>query len=151
MSAEIVRADASRIAGIRAVEEACFSQPWGEAAIRGELENGHSALFVALADGGIVGWAGLEALFGEGCVTNVAVLPAFRRKGIGRALTAALIAEAKRLSLDWLQLEVRVSNAAAIALYASLGFAPIGKRPRFYDYPREDALLMRLPLKEKEN
>jgi len=151
MTARIVRADETHIAGIRAVEEACFSRPWSEASIRTELENGRSALFAALDGEAVVGWAGLEALFGEGSVTNIAVLPACRRQGVGRALTAALIAEARRLALDRLLLEVRASNAPAIALYASLGFETIGRRPRFYDFPREDALLMRLaPIYEEE-
>ena len=90
----------------------------------------------------VVGWAGLESVCGEGSVTNIAVLPKFRRRGTGEALTRALLAAAQELALDRLLLEVRVSNAPAIALYEKLGFSPLGVRPGFYEAPREDALIM---------
>ena len=146
MSAAIVRAGESEIKDIRAVEEASFSRPWSEEALRSELQNGRSALFVAKDGDRIVGWAGMTWVLDEGSVSDIAVLPAFRRQGLGRALTEALLAECRRLSLSCLLLEVRVSNAPAIALYRSLGFVDVGRRPRFYEDPREDALLMRADL-----
>ncbi len=146
MSAAIVRAGESEIKDIRAVEEASFSRPWSEEALRSELQNGRSALFVAKDGDRIVGWAGMTWVLDEGSVSDIAVLPAFRRQGLGRALTEALIEECRRLSLSCLLLEVRVSNAPAIALYRSLGFVDVGRRPRFYEDPREDALLMRADL-----
>ena len=146
MSAAIVRAGESEIKDIRAVEEASFSRPWSEEALRSELQNGRSALFVAKDGDRIVGWAGMTWVLDEGSVSDIAVLPAFRRQGLGRALTEALIEECRGLSLSCLLLEVRVSNAPAIALYRSLGFTDVGRRPRFYEDPREDALLMRADL-----
>ncbi len=141
---EIIRAAAAHAAGIHAVECACFSRPWSEEAVLAELENGHSALFAAVQDGQVIGWAGLEYVCGEGSVTNIAVLPAFRGQGLGRALTLRLIEEAQRRTLDFLMLEVRASNTPAIALYRSLGFTEIGVRRGFYEKPREDALLFRI-------
>lgn len=131
--------------GAAAVEQACFSQPWSEQGLRAELEKEFARCFAAVSDGAVVGWAGLEAVWGEGSVTNIAVLPGFRRRGIGEALTRALLSCAAGLSLDRLLLEVRVSNAPAIALYEKLGFGPVGIRPGFYDAPREDALIMQHP------
>ena len=146
MSAAILRAGESEIPGIRAVEEASFSRPWSEEALKSELQNGRSALFVAKDGDAVVGWAGMTWVLDEGSVSDIAVLPACRRKGLGRALTEALLAECRRRALSCLLLEVRVSNAPAIALYRSLGFIEVGRRPRFYEDPREDALLMRADL-----
>lgn len=141
---EILRALPAHAAGIHRVECESFSQPWSESAILAEMENGHSTLFAAVENGGVIGWAGLEAVCGEGSVTNIAVLPAFRRKGVGRKLTQRLIEEAREEGLDFLMLEVRVSNTPAVALYESLGFSPVGIRPHFYEAPCEDALLLRI-------
>lgn len=131
------------IPGAAAVERACFSLPWSEAGLCSELQKEGARCFAALSPSGeVVGWAGLESVCGEGSITNVAVLPGFRRRGAGRALVCALLAAAQELALDRLLLEVRVSNAPAIALYEALGFSPLGVRPGFYEAPREDALMM---------
>ncbi|HWP51018.1 MAG TPA: ribosomal protein S18-alanine N-acetyltransferase [Clostridia bacterium] len=132
------------IPGIAEVEKTCFAQPWSVQSLTAELAKENSVLFVALtSDSEIIGWAGLEHICGEGSVTNVAVLPQVRRHGVGEALVRALLAESIKLSLDWLMLEVRISNVAAVSLYQKLGFEPVGIRPNFYDFPREDAMLMR--------
>jgi len=131
------------VPGAAAVERACFSLPWSEAGFLSELQKEGARCFAALSPSGeVVGWAGLESVCGEGSVTNIAVLPEFRRRGTGEALTRALLAAARELALDRLLLEVRASNAPAIALYEKLGFSPLGVRPGFYEAPREDALMM---------
>jgi len=71
----------------------------------------------------------------------VAVMPAARRRGVGTALVAAALADAARAGAVAAHLEVRASNAAAIALYERLGFVAVGRRPRYYD-ATEDAVLM---------
>lgn len=147
---DIRRADEHDIPAILEIERACFSTPWGELAVRGELENGYSTLFLAEENGTPVGWAGLEAICGEGDVSNIAVLPERRRRGIGEMLTCTLIAECRRQKLSSLTLEVRVSNAPAIALYEKLGFYSLGIRPGFYDNPTEDAMMMRTDRKEPD-
>lgn len=126
------------------VEKASFSQPWSEQSLLSQLEREDSVMFVAVADGETIGWSGMEHSFGEGSVLNIAVLPRYRKLGIGEALTAALVEKSKQLSLDWLMLEVRPSNTPAVTLYKKLGFCEMGKRPNFYSFPREDALLMRV-------
>jgi ribosomal protein S18 acetylase RimI-like enzyme len=87
-----------------------------------------------------------DAAPGRAKFGRIAVLPQYRGLGIGEALTAKLIQKSRELKLDWLMLEVRPSNIAAVTLYNKLGFAEIGKRPNFYSFPREDALLMRIDL-----
>ncbi len=132
------------IPAIVEVEKVCFAQPWSTQSLTAELEKENAALFAALDDNKtVIGWAGLTHICGEGSITNVAVLPQARRCGVGEALVRALLTESVRLSLDWLMLEVRISNAAAVSLYQKLGFNPVGIRPNFYDFPREDAMLMR--------
>ena len=84
---------------------------------------------------------GLSKIAGEGYVTNIAVLPEFRRKGIGRALLQYVINDCEN-QLEFISLEVRVSNDAAISLYKKFGFAEVGRRKRFYTHPDEDALIM---------
>ncbi len=132
------------IPALAEIEKACFAQPWSAQSLAAELEKENAALFAALdGDGAAIGWAGLTHICGEGSITNIAVLPHARRCGVGEALVRALLAESVRLSLDWLMLEVRISNAAAVSLYQKAGFNPVGIRPNFYDFPREDAMLMR--------
>ena len=126
------------VPGAAAVERACFSLPWSEAGFLSELQKEGVRCFAALSSSGaVVGWAGLESVCGEGSVTNIAVLPKFRRRGTGEAAIRAAVEDVLRLLL-----EVRVSNAPAIALYEKLGFSPLGVRPGFYEAPREDALIM---------
>lgn len=144
MSFKIAPASLSQLSGIATVEKACFAQPWSEQSLASELSKDNSLMMVALGDDSeIIGWAGLEHICGEGSVTNIAVLPKSRRCGAGQALTEALIDSARSLSLDWLMLEVRISNFAAVALYQKMGFELLGIRPNFYEFPREDAMIMR--------
>ena len=80
------------------------------------------------------------AVLDEGYIANVAVSPVFRRQGIGRQLVRTLLERSKDLA--FVTLEVRASNAAAIALYTECGFQSVGVRKKFYSHPTEDALLM---------
>ena len=100
--------------------------------------------FAAFIGADFVGHAGFTAVADEGYITNVAVLPQFRRNGAATELTRALIAKAKELKLSFLTLEVRESNSAAIALYEKHGFLRVGLRKGFYSSPAEDALIMTL-------
>ena len=85
----------------------------------------------------------MHTVLGESYVDNIAVLPAHRGRGIGRALTAALVGHA-RAGGAFITLEVRASNVPAVSLYASLGFEKAGVRRDFYKAPREDALIFTL-------
>ena len=87
-----------------------------------------------------------QILLDEGYITNVAVSPDCRRQGVGRALIAALTAAARTQRLAFVTLEVRASNAPAIALYEGAGFVRVGVRKNFYAAPTEDAVLMTLYL-----
>ena len=79
---------------------------------------------------------------------NVAVAPAYRRQGRGEALMLAMMKALRELGREALFLEVRESNSPALGLYARLGFEQVGKRPRYYVNPVEDALILRKELAE---
>ena len=92
----------------------------------------------ALDSGRVVGYMGLQILSGEGYVTNIAVLPEYRRQGIAQSL----IESCAQNKMDFITLEVRKSNLPAIKLYEKAGFENMGIRPRFYTEPEEDAVIM---------
>lgn len=129
---------------LAALEALCFSQPWTLEGLREELSCPTAAFFAAELDGETAGYAGMHCAAGACYMDNLAVFPRFRRGGVGRALMGALIARAKTENADFLSLEVRPSNAAAAALYRSLGFREAGRRKNFYRDPPEDALILTL-------
>ena len=111
-------------------------------------ELGKGIFLVAERGGQAVGYVGCQTVLDEGYITNVAVSPDCRRQGIARALIAKLTDEARAAGLAFVTLEVRASNAPAIALYEGAGFGRVGVRKNFYTAPTEDAVLMTLFLKE---
>ena len=134
------------LAALAEIEKACFHAPWSESMLREEL--GKGIFLVAERGGQAVGYVGCQTVLDEGYITNVAVSPDARRQGIARALIAKLTDEARAAGLAFVTLEVRASNAPAIALYEGAGFGRVGVRKNFYTAPTEDAVLMTLFLKE---
>ncbi len=134
------------VAEIAALERVCFTDPWSEASIRTELDNPLSLWLVAVEGGEVCGYVGSQTVLGESDMMNLAVAPAYRRQGLGRRLAEALCDALREKGSTCLLLEVRRSNDAALALYASLGFAQIGVRPNYYFHPTEDALILRKEL-----
>ena len=98
---------------------------------------------MAEEDGAVLGYAVLSAVLDEGNLDNIAVAPEYRRRGVADALLGALTGFGREC-LALLTLEVRASNAPAIALYEKHGFAAVGRRKNYYSAPREDAVLMTL-------
>jgi len=128
------------------IAEASLPNPWSEAIWRDELTSPLS-LYLVLEEGReVAGFIGVKHVADETHVMTVAVLPERRGRGHARALVgAALEAPASRRS-QRVHLEVRPSNTAARTLYASIGFAETGRRPKYYG--DEDAVLMTLELPE---
>ncbi len=136
----ITLATENDISPIAEIEKVCFSTPWSENSIL-ESMNAKTVFYVARKSNSVAGYMGVSIIAGEGYVTNVAVLPKFRRQGIGEKLLSSVIKNHKD-ELDFISLEVRVSNDAAISLYKKMGFEIVGTRKRFYEHPTEDALIM---------
>lgn len=139
----IVRMLEEHVACVAALEATCFSTPWSENSIKSELTNPLSLWLVAMVDNKVVGYVGSQSVMGEADMMNLAVSPEYRRQGIARRLVAELIDALHHQQVRCLTLEVRVSNACAIALYEQQGFEKVGVRPRYYSSPKEDALILR--------
>ncbi len=138
----------SHLTAVAALEAACFALPWTREGLAEELQNPQAHFLVAEADGAAAGYIGVQEICGEGYVTNVAVLPQYRRRGIGECLVREAIRGASERGCDFLSLEVRVGNEAAIRLYERLGFRRQGRRKNFYRDPTEDAYIYTIFLKE---
>ncbi len=131
------------------METLCFSDPWSEGVFRSALRDGLSRWLGAELEGRLIGYAGMQSVLDEGYVDNLAVDPAFRRRGAASALLRACLREAEARQLRFLSLEVRAGNAPAIALYAAHGFSEVGRRRGYYLRPPEDALIMTRFLREE--
>ena len=143
---EIVLMNESHVAPIAQIEKLCFSDPWSENSIAYELTSRLSYWLVAVDGGEVVGYIGSQSVLGESDMMNVAVHPDHRRKGIAEKLIAAMSEGLKERGNVALTLEVRASNASAIALYEKLDFKQIGLRKNYYRNPKEDALILQKEL-----
>ena len=128
---------------IARLETQCFSDPWSEKSIASELENPLSLWLVALSGDTVVGYVGSQSVLGEADMMNIAVDEACRRQGIGKNLVLNLVEQLKEQGIHSLSLEVRQSNAPAIALYEEMGFQQVGLRPNYYRNPKENAMIFR--------
>ena len=147
----IREAEERDLAKLHEIEVSCFSDPWSPGLIRECLEN--SALYRVYAaedENGILGYSVMSLVADQAGVDNLAVLPAFRRRGIGAALLSKMISEARIHDMAWVFLEVRESNESAIALYERSGFQKVGFRKHYYENPEEGAVLYTLTLYETE-
>ena len=137
------------LAYVAALEAQIHAAPWTQRNFRDALAAGYLA-WAAERESRIVAYGVLMVAPGEAQILNVSVVPDGRRQGLGRALLRRFIDEARRFGAEQLFLEVRVSNAPAIALYRSESFVPVARRKAYYppgpDNAREDALVMRLAL-----
>ena len=119
-----------------------FTMPWSENAFAHLTEDRDSIFIVALEGDMLIGGCGLTHIGLEGDIHNVMVSPEYRRKGIATQMMAVLLEEGVKQGIEEFTLEVRVSNAAAIKVYEKMGFVSEGIRPRFYEQPVEDAMIM---------
>ncbi len=140
---EILKMQSTHIPQIANLEKLCFSEPWSENSVAGELSNPLSLWLVAMDGECLAGYVGSQSVMGETDMMNIAVAPEYRRQGVAAALVEELVRQLKAGGNHSLTLEVRASNIAAISLYEKLGFAQVGRRPNYYRSPKEDALILR--------
>jgi ribosomal-protein-alanine N-acetyltransferase len=137
----VLEMDDRHINDVLEIENACFSHPWTKQNII-DAKNNHTHFFVYEVNGKAAGYVGISVILDEGYITNIAVLPEFRKKGIATALLNKLDDFAKTNKLCFISLEVRISNENAISLYEKFGYKKEGCRKNFYDTPKEDALIL---------
>jgi len=143
MRVHIVPMNSDHLDEVAELERICFSTPWSRNMLAEELDNLLSAFLVALDDAGrVVGYAGLQVVLDEGYITNIAVRPECRKRGVASQLLQVFMNFAEGNRLAFLTLEVRASNYDAIALYGSRGFRSVGRRKNYYEHPKEDAIIM---------
>ncbi len=146
MNIKIIKATKENTADIFLIEQACFSIPWTEQSISDSIESDSNYFNIAYADGEPAGYMSMQVCCGEGDIMRVAVLPSFRRLGIGRALLEECFSSNDP---DVVFLDVREKNIPAIRLYESLGFESVGLRKNYYSNPTENATIMTYKLKDK--
>lgn len=140
---EYVLMSERHVGQVASLEKLCFSMPWSENAVSSELANPLSLWIVAQDGDTVAGYVGSQSVMGEADMMNLAVLPAYRRCGIGQRLVLELISQLQSRQVHCLTLEVRASNVGAICLYEKLGFVQVGRRPNYYTNPKEDAWILR--------
>ena len=146
------------------IECACFSIPWSRESLSSFIaDTAHSLCLTAheagaestdaskpenriersdfSRKGSIIGYIGIMSVLDEGEITNVAVLPENRGKGVGFALLCAAKDHCRQMGVHTLHLEVRTGNCNAVALYRKCGFIQTGMRREYYADNGEDALL----------
>ncbi len=134
---------------VHRIEQASFPVPWPDYAFRQELQTNRLAHYLVVrATGEAVAYGGLWMMVDEAHITTFAVLPQWRRHGIGGRLMVDLMRLAGELKARVATLEVRLSNQPARSLYQRFGFRPVGIRPRYYSDNGEDALIMTTELLE---
>lgn len=143
MYIEIVSMKETHLDDVLRIEEDSFPDPWSLRSFHREImENPYAHYFAALNSSKVIGYIGGWVIIDELHITNLAVDPLYRRKGIARKLLNRLTVRAKQEGSLRVTLEVRVSNSSAIALYKKYGFIPVGCRPKYYTNDHEDALIM---------
>lgn len=127
-----------------AVEEASFTNPWTRAMYESEITNAGVSCFMLARgpDRAVVGFCSYWRVIDEIHINNLAVLPAYRRQGIARALIGRIFRDAAAQGAVRALLEVRRSNDEARRLYEALGFTVAGTRRAYYSEPVEDALVL---------
>ena len=130
------------LCAVAALEAASFSEPWSLESFQQAIESPHMYYLTAFLGENLAGYGGYVRSFEEACITNIAVDPSLRRKGVGSFLLNALMEQGRQQGIERFTLEVRVSNEAAIRLYEKYGFRSVGTRKNFYSFPEEDAYIM---------
>jgi len=125
-----------------ALERSCFADAWDAATLASLLRNPALAAWGWEAEGGTAAYLVFQRVADEAEILRIGVPPERRRKGHGGRLLAHFLDWAAGEGITRVHLEVRDSNAAALALYRGAGFREVSRREGYYRDPAEDALLL---------
>lgn len=129
------------------IEEKSFSDPWNRSFFSQDIDNESALSLVARADENVVGYICLWKILEEIQISNVAVSPGYRRRGIGQKMMEKMLTLAQERGWKKITLGVRISNLPAISLYKKFGFREAGRTKDYYRLPQEDALILERVLK----
>ncbi len=128
---------------IQEIESLSFTIPWSREAFVQELTANRFAHYITVRDNSrVAAYGGMWLILNEAHITNLAVHPEYRRKGIGKILIRGMIEYGISRKIDSFTLEVRASNHIALKLYEDLGFVKAGIRKGYYSDINEDAIIM---------
>jgi len=139
------------IPAVLVIEGLSFSNPWSDATFRGEVQNKGISFPVVIVhepDQRVAGYIIYWQIRDEVQITNIALHPDFRGRGIGETVLTVILKEVRGKGATFVTLEVRSSNTPAVSLYRKLGFKVLGTRKGYYGNPVEDAYVMGLALGE---
>lgn len=140
--AEFVELSEKYLDSLCELENLCFSIPWSKGMFYEEIKSKMTQYILCIENENVIGYAGLWKVMDEGQITNIAVHPDYRRRGIGEKMLKMLIENTKEEGISFYTLEVRESNTGAIKLYEKLGFIKNGLRKEYYADNNENAVLM---------
>jgi [ribosomal protein S18]-alanine N-acetyltransferase len=147
IAAEVRPGRVEDLPAIQAIlQDAPEAAAWNPKSLEEVFEQNVKYFFIAEKDGAVLGFIAGRRLLDEAEVLNLAVLPAVRKKGLGRALLQVLVETFSREGTLQVFLEVRESNRPAISFYQHAGFGEIGKRHGYYRNPEETALVLAVRL-----
>jgi ribosomal-protein-alanine N-acetyltransferase len=139
----IRRGTADDIDALWVLDQASFSLPWARADFERDLTDNILATYlIAETRGEIIGNAGIWVVQNECHIMTFAVAPEWRRQGIASMLMLEMLKAARLAGATCYTLEVRRSNAAALALYEKFGFESVAIRKAYYEDNKEDAIIM---------
>ena len=139
------------IPAVLVIEGLSFANPWSDATFRGEVQNKGISFPVVIVhepDQRVAGYIIYWQIRDEVQITNIALHPDFRGRGIGETVLTVILKEVRGKGATFVTLEVRSSNTPAVSLYKKLGFKVLGTRKGYYGNPVEDAYVMGLALGE---
>lgn len=149
--------DMQTVFSLNDIENVCFGKDaWSVRNLLSEFGNKFSHMYGAYKGENLVGYACVRIMYEEAQICNIAVLPQYRRRGIGTELVMAVIGCAMENKCRYCELEVNTQNQEAIALYTKCGYQIAGTRKNFYRKTRYDSrdaytMTLQLPNIEQEN
>lgn len=155
LDAHLERMTVDDIADVVAIERTVFADAWSVESFLAEVErNPEIGWPVVIRDeseeGRVIAYAVTWFIVDEVHIGNIAVHPDHQGRGLGRALLSSILAAGVRRGMVYATLEVRPSNAAALALYESFGFRQVARRKSYYRDNQEDALVLALHLQSED-
>lgn len=140
---DIIRMNSAHVSQVAVIEKQVFSVPWSARAFEEAIDGNCTLFFVAVVGEKVVGYCGIYLAADEGEITKVAVIPEYRQNQIAWRLLQEMMGQAADKGARQFFLEVRSSNIPAVRLYEKAGFQTAGRRKNYYQYPTEDALVMK--------